>query len=63
MKRSKPVTKFEIVFEPAPGDDPPAYVRLKRMLKMAWRIHGLRCVTIRETTAQVQETEDDALPF
>lgn len=62
MRRPNPPT-FEITFRADPGDDPPAIVRVRAMLKQALRFHGLRCVKITETTTKVQETSHDDIPF
>ena len=63
MRRPNPPT-FEITFRAEAGDSIPAIIRLRRLLKVALRSFGLRCVTIRETTTtQRQEIEDDGVPF
>ena len=58
--RRPDIETFEIVLRSEGHNNPPAIIRLRRLLKVALRGFGLRCVTIREMTLpQVQETEAD----
>jgi hypothetical protein len=49
----KDATTYTLTLTPTPGDVPPE-IRLRRLLKTALRVYGLRCVSVSQT--HVSET-------
>lgn len=45
------MTRWTLTFRPE-GDGPPVELRVRRLLKLALRVCGLRCVGLREAAAR-----------
>lgn len=50
----RPLERYRVDLQ-AQADDAPGHVRLKRFLKLAWRVFKLRCVRVEELPAEQVE--------
>lgn len=52
--------RYEVTFEAAPGGPPESWLR--RLLKLAWRALGLRCVRCVEIRAELPKEDSGREP-